>query len=242
MKYKILFWVTLLCVFGGMIFFHQFETTNDLFQKYQRFGFLKSDLRYEKAEKTWGKNGLIFYRVQFPKFNFPILADKMRLSLDENKVVISLENAHINISDILDKLYGNQIEKELDQYVPYRDFEKKMITSMALMGLDELTSNVLIQGTYSDINHMQIKGEIKQNNQLLISFTGNVQAPIPGAKQMSDLWLGKIKEAHLQIQDSLFQRYVLYAKSRGFEPSEDFKKGIIPIKPQNELRLKDVLN
>ena len=60
MFHKILFVGVILTMVGFGIVFHYFSQTADLTQKYQKLGLIQSDLEYEKVEKTWGEQGLIF--------------------------------------------------------------------------------------------------------------------------------------------------------------------------------------
>ena len=76
MFHKILFaGVILVAVSLGGVF-HHFSQTSDLLKKYNKLGLIQSDLKFEIVEKSWGKQGLIFYQIQFPFIDIPVKADK----------------------------------------------------------------------------------------------------------------------------------------------------------------------
>ena len=61
MYHKVIFAGAVLSVVGLGLFFHHFSQTSDLLKKYQKLGLVQSDIKYEKVEKSWGDQGLIFY-------------------------------------------------------------------------------------------------------------------------------------------------------------------------------------
>ena len=90
---KILFSGIILCIVGVAIVLHHFSQTEDILKKYQKLGLVQSDLKYEKVERSWGNQGLIFYQVQFPFIDTPTQADKMTLSLADSGMNLKLKNA-----------------------------------------------------------------------------------------------------------------------------------------------------
>ena len=243
MLHKILFsGLILSAALVGMVF-HHFSQTSDLLKKYNKFGLVQSDIKFEKVEKAWGEQGLIFYRVQFPFINLPIRADKMKIHLSDEGMKLQLNNAHINVTEGLNKIYGSQIMNNLKTYVPYKDFLSKTLTSMALMGIDEFKGDIAVNTFYSDLKTMNFDIEMNQNQQSTIQMSGTIHIPIVGAHQISDLWNGEVNSSEIKIKESLFKNYVNYAKSRNFQLPKNIKNGLLKFKKNlNPLpKLKSIL-
>ena len=230
MLHKILFsGIILSVVLGGMVF-HHFSQTSDLLKKYSKFGLVQSDIKFEKVEKSWGEQGLIFYQVQFPFVNLPIKANKMKIHLSDEGMKLHLNNATINVTEGLNKIYGSQIMNNLNTYVPYKDFLNKILTSLALMGIDEFNGDIAVNTFYNDLKTMNFEIEIKQNQQPTIQMNGVIQIPIVGAHQISDLWNGEIASSEIKIKESLFKNYINYAKSRNIQLPQSIKDGVLKFK------------
>lgn len=214
----------------GLIFSH-FSKTEDTLKLYQRFGFVRADVNYEKVEKKWGEQGLIFYQLEFPKLKVPHHVEKMALSMKENGMTAKLINVHLDVKEAMKKLYTSKEVQALNDYIPYRDFFDRILTSLAVMGIDEFIGDILINTTYSDLKTMDFEIQVNQNNQSTIKMTGVVHIPLIGAHQLSDLWQGQVKALDIQIQNkSRLKQYIDYAKSRKFQTPECLKNGIISIK------------
>lgn len=241
MYHKVLFIFVILFVVGLGMFFHHFSETSDLLKKYQKLGFVQSDLKYEKLEKAWGDQGLIFYQVQFPFIEVPMQADKMTLSLEDTGMNLKLKNIKIKVSEGLKKLYGSQMAENLNSYVPYKDFINNLLTSMAVMGIDEFVGDIFVNTFYSDAKTMRFDINMVQENQPTLQMQGTIHIPIVGAHQISDLWNGRVDTAEMKIKDSLFDRYINYAKSRHVQFSDSMKKGFLKIKGKITPSLKNIL-
>ena len=230
MFHKILFaGVILVAVSLGGVF-HHFSQTSDLLKKYNKLGLIQSDLKFEIVEKSWGKQGLIFYQIQFPFIDIPVKADKMKIHLSDEGMNLKLNNAHINVTDGLKKTYGSEITNNLNKYVPYKDFTNKILTSMALMGIDEFVGDISINTFYNDIKSMNFDIEMSQNQQSTFQIKGVIHIPIAGAHQISDLWNGEIEMGEVKVKESLFKRYINYAKSRHIQLPNDIKNGVLKFK------------
>ena len=230
MLHKILFsGLILLVALVGMVF-HHFSQTSDLLKKYSKFGLVQSDIKFEKVERSWGEQGLIFYQVQFPFINFPVQADKMKIHLSDAGMKLQLNNATINVTEGLNNIYGSKIMNNLNTYVPYKDFLNKILTSMALMGVDEFKGDIAVNTFYSDLKTMNFDIEMNQNQQSTIQMSGTIHIPIVGAHQISDLWNGEIDSSEIKVKESLFKNYVNYAKSRNIQLPQNIKDGILKFK------------
>lgn len=242
MFHKILFagLVLFIAVFG--IVFHRFSETSDLLKKYQKLGLFQSDLKYEKVEKTWGDQGLIFYQVQFPFVEVPITSDTMTLSLSDSGMKVKLKNTHLKITQGLKKVYGSQIADNLNTYVPYKDFFSRLMTSMAVMGIDEFIGDITINTVYSDIQTMHFTVQMEEDSSPTLQMEGVIHIPIIGAHQISDLWNGEVESAEIKVKEPLFKHYINYAKSRRISVPDSVKQGILKIKEGAHLRpIKNIL-
>ena len=226
MYYKVIFAGAVLSLVGLGFFFQHFSQTSDLLKKYQKLGLIESDIKYEKVEKTWGDQGLIFYKVQFPFIDVPVQADKMNLSLADSGMNLKLKNAKINVAEGLKKNYGSEIMQNLNGYVPYKDFTNKLLTSLSTMGIDEFVGDISVNTLYSDAKSMNFSIQMEQDNQPTFQMQGVIHVPIVGAHQISDLWNGRVDFAEITMKESLMNRYINYAKSRHF----NFKEGFLKIK------------
>ena len=224
MYHKVIFAGAVLSAVGLGIFFHHFSQTSDLLKKYQKLGLVQSDIKYEKVEKSWGDQGLIFYQVQFPFIDVPVQADKMNLSLEDSGMRLKLKNAKLKVSEGLKKMYGSEMAQNLNSYIPYKDFTNKLLTSLSTMGIDEFVGDISVNTLYGDAKTMDFSIQMEQDNQPTLRMQGVIHVPIVGAHQISDLWNGRVDFAEISIQDSLLNRYVNYAKSRRFNLKEGFLK------------------
>ena len=218
----------------GMVF-HHFSQTSTLLNKYQKFGLIKSDLRYEKVEKSWGSQGLIFYKVQFPFVNVPISSDQMNISLSDQGMNLKLKNANIKVTEGLKKIYGSKIAENLNTYVPYKDFMENILTSMAVMGINEFAGDISVNTLYSDAKTMNFKVDMTQKNQPTLQVNGVIHIPVVGAHQISDLWNGKIDSAEVKLKDSFLKRYINYANSKKIPLPKSLKKGILYFKDKSAI-------
>ena len=240
MFHKVSFVILILSVVFLGILLHHFSQTSDLLSKYQKLGLFESSLKYEKVEKSWGDQGLIFYQVQFPFIEVPVHSDKMSLFLEDSGMKLKLKNAKIKVTEGLKNLYNSEMADNLNSYVPYKDFTNQILTSMAIMGIDEFVGDIAINTFYSDAKTMRFNIDMEQENQPTLQMKGTLHIPIIGAHQISDLWNGEIDIAEIKLKENLFQKYVNYAKSRKIQQPSSFQKGILKLK-QPFLKLKDML-
>ena len=155
MFHKTLFITIILCIVGVAIGFHYFSETSGLLNRYQKLGLVQSDLKYEKVERSWGDQGLIFYQVQFPFINTPIKADKMSLSLEDSGISMKLKNARIKVIEGLKKAYNSDVSEKLNTYVPYKDFITQTDVSIFPENSDEqkdISVQYLINYTDGTVN------------------------------------------------------------------------------------------
>ena len=230
MFHKTLFITIILCIVGVAIGFHYFSETSGLLNRYQKLGLVQSDLKYEKVERSWGDQGLIFYQVQFPFINTPIKADKMSLSLEDSGISMKLKNARIKVIEGLKKAYNSDVSEKLNTYVPYKDFINRLLTTMAVMGIDDFLGDIAINTVYSDAKTMKFNIQMAQENQPTIQMEGIIHVPIIGAHQLSDLWNGEVESVQVKVKESLFNRYINYAKSRNFSLPSSIQNGILKMK------------
>ena len=226
MYHKVIFAGAVLSLVGLGFLFHHFSDTSELLKRYQKLGLVQSDLHYEKVEKTWGDQGLIFYQVQFPFIDVPVQADKMNLSLKDSGMDLKLKSAKIKVSEGLKKIHGSKMAQNLNAYIPYQDFTNKLLTSLSTMGIDEFVGDISVNTLYSDAKSMNFTIQMTQDNQPTLQMQGVIHIPIVGAHQLSDLWNGRMDFAEMSIKEPLLNRYINYAKSRHF----DLKKGFLKIK------------
>lgn len=242
MFHKFLFTSVILIVVGLGIAFHHFSQASDLIKKYQKLGLFQSDFKYEKVEKTWGNQGLIFYQVQFPFIDVPMTSDTMTLSLSDSAMNFKFKNAHIGITDGLKKLYGSKIAENLNKYIPYKDFFSHLLTSMAVMGVDEFVGDITVNTVYSDIKTMQFTVQMEQESSPTLQMSGIIHIPFIGAHQISDLWNGQVDSTEIKVKESWLKKYINYAKSRHFNVPNSIKQGILKVKEKAHLRpLKNIL-
>ena len=227
---KILFLSIVLGVVGFGIMLHHFSEASGLIKKYQKLGLIQSDLKYEKVERSWGDQGLIFYKVQFPFVDTPVQADKMTLSLTDSGMSAKLKNARIKVIDGLKKAYGSEMAEELNAYVPYKDFSNRLLTSMAVMGIDEFIGDIAVNTFYSDAKTMKFTIQMDQKNQQTLEMEGTIHIPVVGAHQVSDLWNGEVKSAQIKLKKNLLSKYINYAKSRNFDLPDFVQNGWIKLK------------
>ena len=231
MFHKALFVGAILCFIGMGGLFNNFSQSSDLLKRYQKFGLVQSDLKFQKVEKAWGDQGLIFYQVQFPFIKVPITSDKMTLSLSDVGMNLKLKNSKINVTEGLKGLYGTQAENNLNEYAPYNDFLGKILTSMAVLGIDEFVGDILLNTTYSDLRTMNFDIQINQNKKANLKITGTIHLPLIGSRQLADLWQGQVEKLEIQIQNKTkLKQYIDYAKSLKIQMPESLKKGVISIK------------
>ena len=214
MFHKTLFIAIILSLVGLGIFFHHFSQTSELLNKYQKFGFIQSDLKYQSVEKSWGEQGLIFYQVQFPFLNVPIHSDRMNIHLSDNGLNLKMKNAHIKVLEGLKNIYGSEIEKNLKAYNPYQDFLDHLMITLSAMGIDEFIGDITVNTLYSDAKTMHFDIQMDQQKRPSIQISGIIHIPVVGAHQLSDLWNGKIDSIDINLEESLFQKYLNYAKSK----------------------------
>lgn len=231
MFHKILL-ISIIIVFVGLgILFSRLSKTEDTLKLYQRYGFVQSDIQYEKVEKKWGQQGLIFYQLEFPKLEVPHHVEKMALSMDNSGIKAHLTNVHLNVKEAMQKLYASKPVQALNDYVPYQDFFDRILTSLAVMGVDEFVGDILLNTTYSDIKTMDFELQVHQNKKASLTVTGVIHLPIVGTHQLSDLWQGQVKKLDVQVQNQTqLKQYIDYAKSRKIQMPESFKNGIMTLK------------
>ncbi|MBO7483691.1 MAG: hypothetical protein J6T55_01030 [Alphaproteobacteria bacterium] len=230
MFHKTFFITIILSLVGLGIFIHHFFQTSELLNKYQKLGFVQSDIKYDRVEKSWGEQGLIFYQVQFPFVNIPIQSDQMRIHLSDSGMNLKLKNAKINVIEGLKNVYGSEIAKSLNTYVPYRDFFNHIMITLASMGIDEFIGDISVNTLYSDIKTMRFNIQMEQEKQPTLQMSGTIHIPVVGAHQLSDLWNGKIDSLDLNIEKSYFQKYLNYAKSKNIRLPEYIHNGQIKLK------------
>lgn len=244
MFHKILLIGTVLFFVGVGTFLTHLSKTNDTLKRYQRYGFVESDIRYEKVEKKWGQQGLIFYQLEFPFLNVPHHVEKMSLSLTDSGMNAHLKNVHLNVRQAMQKLYFSKTGQALDNYIPYRDFFDRILTSLAVMGVDEFIGDISVNTAYSDLKTMNFTIQVNQEKQPTLQVSGVIHLPLVGVHQISDFWQGQPEEINVLVQNqNRLKQYVDYAKSRRFKIPEALKKGLISLKnlPKKLPRLSDIL-
>ena len=231
MFHKILF-ITVITFFVGLgLLFNHLSKTDDTLKLYQRYGFVQSDVHYEKVEKKWGQQGLIFYQLEFPQLNVPHHVEKMALSMDDHGIKAYLTNVHLNVKQAMQKLYASQPVQALETYIPYRDFFDRILTSLAILGVDEFVGDILFNTTYSDLRTMNFDIQINQNKKANLKITGTIHLPLIGSRQLADLWQGQVEKLDIQIQNKTkLKQYIDYAKSLKIQMPDSLKKGVISIK------------
>lgn len=231
MFHKILL-ITVIGFFIGLgILFSHLSKTEDTFKLYQRYGFVKSDVHYEKVEKKWGQQGLIFYQLEFLNLKVPHHVEKMALSMDDSGLKAHLTNVRLNVNKAMQKLYASETAQALNDYVPYRDFFDRILTSLAVMGVDEFVGDILVNTTYSDLKTMDFEIQVNQNKKSALKMSGVIHLPLVGTHQISDLWQGQMKKLDIKIENkNQLNQYINYAKSRKIKAPETLKNGIISLK------------
>lgn len=231
MMYKISFVVSILVLVLGGIYLTHFFQTDDLQDKYHRYGLSKSEIHYESVEKMWGEQGLIFYQVEFPFVQVPHHADKMTFSVQDATAQLTLSHLTLNVKEALKKIHGEALADHLESYVPYTDFFNKLLTSLSVMGIDEFVGDIMINTTYSDLKTMTFTVQAKQEKRPTLTMSGVIHVPVVGARQLSDLWKGTLESVELKIQDKFWlKRYTDYAQSRRAKFSQDLQQGYIRLK------------
>ncbi len=231
MFHKIAFVFFLLLFVLGGIYLTRFSKTGDLRNQYRRYGLTESEMHYEGVEKMWGEQGLIYYQVEFPFLNVPNHADKMTFSIQDATAKLSLSHLTLNVKEAMKKIHGDDLSQDLESYIPYSDFFDKFLTSLSVMGIDEFVGDIMVNSTYSDIKTMRFTVEASQADKPTLTMSGVIHVPVPGTRQLSDLWQGSLESMDLKVQDhSLLQRYMDYAKSRQSTFSQDLKQGYIKLK------------
>lgn len=231
MFHKILFAGFILFLVGLGFIFASASKTNQLEEKYKSYGFIQSDVHYEKMEKSWGEQGLIFYQLKFPGLNVPHRVEKMILNMNDKGLNARLTNVHLNVKQAMQNLYPSDTMQALNKYVPYQDFFNRILTSLSLLGIDEFVGDILVNTTYSDLKTMNFSIQINQDKKETLVVDGVIHVPVVGLPQLSDLWQGDLKSADIQVKDkSKLKRYIDYAKSRQFEIPQTLKNGIISLK------------
>lgn len=231
MFHKTLFVCVIVAFISIGLIFKNLSNTNDTIKQYQRYGFVQSDVHYEKVEKKWGQQGLIFYQLEFPGLEVPHHVEKMTLTMNDSGVNAKLTNVRLNVKQAMQKLYASQPIQALESYVPYRDFFDRILTSLSVMGVDEFIGDILVNTTYSDLKTMDFTVQVNQEKKPTIKVSGVIHLPLVGAHQLTDLWHGAINRLDIQIQDQKrLKQYVDYAKSRKIQLPEGFKKGLISLK------------
>ena len=244
MFHKILFATVILGFIGLGFLFSSLSKTNDLFKKYQRYGFIESDIHYEKVEKKWGQQGLIFYQLEFSGLKVPHHVSKMALSMDDKGIKAYLTNVHLDVKKSMQQLYASKPVQALDSYIPYRDFFDRILTSLAVMGVDEFIGDIAFNSTYSDLKTMDFELQINQEKKPTIKISGIIHIPFVGIHTLSNLYDGKIKQLDIQVQNkNQLQQYIDYAKSRKIQLPENFKQGILSLKnlSQKLPKLSDIM-
>ncbi len=245
MFHKFLFSGFILFLVGLGFVFASSSKTGQLEEKYKSYGFIKSDLHYEKMEKSWGEQGLIFYQLKFPALNVPHHVEKMILNMNDKGLNARLTNVHLNVKQSMKNLYLSDTMQALNKYVPYQDFFNRILTSLSLLGIDEFVGDILINTAYSDLKTMRFSIQINQNKQETLVVDGIIHVPVVGLPQLSDLWQGDLKSTNVHIKDKHnLKRYIDYAKSRRFEIPQTLKNGIISLKklPQKLPKLSDIMH
>lgn len=232
MWHKVIFVGTILglILIGGAVSY--FGRTSGLLRKYQHYGFVQSQVQYKSVEKSWGDQGLIFYQLTFPLINIPNRADRMSLKLNDEGAQIHIKKLHLNVTQALNNLYGaQQMPQQLKNYTPYHDFFHKILTSMALMGMDEFVGDIRVNTTYSDLKTMNFTVLLDQQGHSTMQVSGVIHIPVVGAHQLSDLWRGKLDSAQIKVLDSnLLNKYMNYVKSRRIKIPDSFNQGIMELK------------
>ena len=244
MFHKILFAGFILFLVALGFIFAEASRTKGLEDKYKSYGFVQSDVHYEKMEKSWGEQGLIFYQLSFPGLDVPHYVEKMILNMNDKGISARLKNVRLNVKQAMQKLYASDTMNALNEYVPYRDFFNRVLTSLSVMGIDEFVGDILINTTYSDLKTMRFTMQVNQNKKETLMVEGIIHVPVVGLPQLSDLWRGDLKSVDINVMDkSKLKRYVDYAKSRKIQVPESFKNGIISLKKLSQKipKLSDVM-
>lgn len=231
MFHKGLFVITILTLVAIGIVFARLSQTNETTKHYRRYGFIQSDIHYEKVEKSWGEQGLIFYQLEFPGLNVQHHIDKMTLSMNDSGIKAHLSHVRLNVKQGMKNLYASQPAQALNDYVPYQDFFNRLLTSLSVMGVDEFVGDILINTTYSDLKTMHFSTQVNQENKPTLTITGIIHIPVVGGHKVSDLWTGSLTDLDIHVQDKIkLQRYINYAKSRKIQIPEGLKNGFISFK------------
>jgi hypothetical protein len=244
MFHKILFAGFILFLVGLGFVFANASKTGKLEEKYKSYGFVQSDVHYEKMEKSWGEQGLIFYQLKFPGLNVPHHVEKMVLNMNDKGLNARLSNVRLNVKQAMQNLYSSEPMQALDNYVPYRDFFNRILTSLSLLGVDEFVGDILVNTTYSDLKTMRFSIQVNQDKKETLVLDGVIHVPVVGLPQLSDLWRGRLESADIQIKDkSKLRQYIDYAKSRKFEVPQTLKNGIISLKKLSQKlpKLSDIM-
>ncbi len=208
-----------------------FSDTNDALKNYQKYGLIESNIHYEKVEKKWGQQGIIFYQLEFPSLKVPHHVEKMALSMNKHGITANLSNVHLNVNQAMQNLYPSHLKENLDTYTPYHDFFDKLLTSLAIMGIDEFVGDILVNTAYNDLKTMTLDIQVFQNKQVSIHISGVIHLPMVGTHSLTDLWKGKIEQLDIVIQNKKgLKEYINYIKSRKIPVSDALQRGIISLK------------
>ncbi len=211
--------------------FSKFSQTDDTLKLYQRYGFVSSEIRYEKVEKKWGQQGLIFYQLEFPGLKVPHHREKMALSMNDNGISAHFSNINLNVNQAMQKLYASQPEQALESYAPYHDFFNRILTSLAVMGIDEFVGDMSLNTTYSDLKTIHFDVRVDQEKRPSLKISGIIHIPVIGTPQLMDLWNGQIENLDIKVQNQKYlNKYINYAKSRRIQLPESLKNGLISFK------------
>ena len=235
MFHKILFGGIVLSLVGAGIIFARLSRTDTLFNRYRQYGFVQSDLHYEKVEKSWGEQGLIFYQVEFPGLKVPHHVEKMFLKIDESGIRARLDHVQLDVKQAMKKLYGSSSAKALNDYVPYRDFFDRLLTSLSVMGIDEFMGDILINTTYSDLKTMHFDIQVNQAQKPTIKVSGIIHIPVPKKDVWQRFTTGSLTDLNVRVLDeSRLKRYMNYAKSLKVKIPPSFQKGIFSLKNMSQ--------
>lgn len=231
MFHKILLVSVVLCLVGLGFFMSSFSRTSTLLNKYRQYGAISSDMHYEKVEKNWGEQGLIFYQVEFSNLNVPHHVDRMFVSADNEKLKMRLEGVKLNVKQAMQKLYDSSGIDSLNEYVPYQDFFDRLLTSLSIMGIDEFVGDILVNTAFSDLKTMDFDVQVNQEKKATMKLSGVIHVPVLGADKLSALKQGNLSELNIQILDKRkLEHYINYAKSLKRKIPENFQRGVFSLK------------
>lgn len=200
-----------------LIFIQHFQTKKSISNFFKNQQINSLDLKYKNVSNPLFGDGLIFYKVTFPKLAIDHFVEKMIVKQQSDFIHIRMINTHIDVINSLRKNNNIHIINKLHDYNPITDSFQKPLQSLALSNIDEIKLNIsLIIKPKGD--SLIVYGQIENPQLIDIDFKVRINPTQTKNEGLFYAFYASATPLSVSIKNNgLFERYDSYLLSLGLD-------------------------